>query len=82
MSPTRLFTYTSNTLIELSSDAVHNTWELGANANDRMGMACPSNECKSFDASISNILTKPSIDPQAKYLPSGLFDKFQIMLRS
>lgn len=64
--------YTSNTFIELSSDAVQSTWELGANVNDLMGMACPSNECKSLFASISKMFTKPSIEPHAKYLPFGL----------
>jgi hypothetical protein len=40
-------------------------------------MACPSKECSNLLACMSNILTKPSIDPHAKYFPSGLWKKEQ-----
>jgi len=44
---------------------------------DLIGMACPSKECSNLLACMSNILTKPSIDPHAKYFPSGLLKKEQ-----
>ena len=56
----------------MSSEAVHKACEFGANANDRIGIAWPSNEWSNLLASISNMFTKPSIEPHAKYLPSGL----------
>jgi phage terminase large subunit-like protein len=60
---------------EANADADHHlqsTWELGEKDMDRIGIAWPSKECSNFPAWISKIFTNPSIDPHAKYLPSGL----------